>query len=458
MANYYYVKYDESDATDGQGTATGDGGRVATTPRTGTWSTTVTEFYADMTAVLAATTPPAAGDFVYFSHLHDKDYAGADKSYNPAEGVSLVSVDDANQDQYLRGAQLVLTTIVDGSLGRLTFNTSNTCIIGFDFRVSYELVCNSHPIFIDCNVYYSYTFFQRVTAPGGHAITFIGGSINGLGSGHTSTLGSAGSAYFRGVTIDWRGPLCTTGNDNGSFQFDDCDFSASTLSFDLIAGNQAEYVDYFFNRCLMPPNVTDYFATSSMQVHSHLKISDCTKMVIGGADDNDVTWFEHYTDGAGSVESNLTDYLSATFDEIGTGFSAEMSSSAYCGIGTFIRHKLVSLPAQILSTSISVKVNFISEDALNTNDFWVEAVHNDNTSNALGVTVSTRPADILAGAAHTTNTASWTDTYTTPVKQEVTVTIPALASITGKIGTVDIYVCLAKASVDVNVDPAVVVI
>ena len=89
---YYYVK--------NGGTATGDAGRYAT-QQTGSFATLGTaNYYNDIITALAATTPPASGDFVNPSDLHNytilstPNYAGI-----PSNPFFVVAVDDANIDQ-----------------------------------------------------------------------------------------------------------------------------------------------------------------------------------------------------------------------------------------------------------------------------------------------------------------------------------------------------------------------
>ena len=100
---WYYVKEG--------GTATGDGGRV-TSQRTGTWSVTATEYYDNIGAAIAATTVPTDGDFILVSDLHAPTGVTSAIDFNASgaasgAGLSIVSVDDSNQENYKPGASEV---------------------------------------------------------------------------------------------------------------------------------------------------------------------------------------------------------------------------------------------------------------------------------------------------------------------------------------------------------------
>lgn len=109
MARYFYIKNQTGVHT---GTATGENG-VTTTARTGTWNTSTADFYQDMeTMENQVTTLPTDGDFVLISHLSDTDYSGIAQDANfintgistYGAGVHILSVDNANQENYKKGA------------------------------------------------------------------------------------------------------------------------------------------------------------------------------------------------------------------------------------------------------------------------------------------------------------------------------------------------------------------
>ncbi|MHA1962275.1 MAG: hypothetical protein ACW99U_18885 [Candidatus Thorarchaeota archaeon] len=97
---WYYVK--------NGGTATGDGGRV-TTQRTGAWSGTTSEYYDTLEDAINATTTPTDGDLILCSDLHSgTNTAGASINLGSGAtggvGLQIISVDDANQENYKPGA------------------------------------------------------------------------------------------------------------------------------------------------------------------------------------------------------------------------------------------------------------------------------------------------------------------------------------------------------------------
>ncbi len=103
---YYYVK--------SGGTATGDGGRTET-QRTGLWNTTLTEFYDAIIDAVGATTVPGDDDFILCSDLHNSSAAHAaftlnDGGSESGAGLQIISVDNANQENYKPGATDITTT------------------------------------------------------------------------------------------------------------------------------------------------------------------------------------------------------------------------------------------------------------------------------------------------------------------------------------------------------------
>lgn len=92
---YYYIK-------SGLGTRTAGGGYA--TKQTGDFATLgAANVYASLATALADTTPPAAGDFLLFSHLHSGS-AAASTTFTIPTGVTLISVSDTAIDAELAGA------------------------------------------------------------------------------------------------------------------------------------------------------------------------------------------------------------------------------------------------------------------------------------------------------------------------------------------------------------------
>lgn len=130
-----------------------------------------------------------------------------------------------------------------------------------------------------------------------------------------------------------------------------------------------------------------------------------------------------------------------------------MSSNAKTDISLKLAHKLLVLHVQNLTSSINYKVNFTSNDSLTDTEFWIVAEYPTSSTNVQRITKTTQSSLLGSGTTHTTNTEAWNTTLTN--RYEDTVTIPALAGVNNAI--VNIYVVLAKPSIDVYVDPAVVI-
>jgi hypothetical protein len=133
MAAYYYVKTG--------GTATGDAGR-ATSQRTGSFATMGASAYYDTEAeAYAATTAPVAGDFLMFSDAYN-DSTNSAKTFSNTIGdqtpINIISVSDANADQYSSGATADSGTNFDillnghGSYTGFTFLVGDDLLFGTD--------------------------------------------------------------------------------------------------------------------------------------------------------------------------------------------------------------------------------------------------------------------------------------------------------------------------------------
>jgi len=87
----------------------------------------------------------------------------------------------------------------------------------------------------------------------------------------------------------------------------------------------------------------------------------------------------------------------------------------------------------------------------------MELVQNDVTNHALGVTLTSRPTDILDNSTpHTdVNTAGWVGVAQT-FQYQLTLNTDAVAGLTEG-GLLEVYVNLALPNTDVNVDPAVTI-
>ena len=137
---FYYVKTG--------GTATGDAGRYAS-KQTGSFAGLgAANYYATITAALAATTAPVAGDYIVCSHLYDFDNGSGQigNTFPTGAGVTCMSVDDTAIDSYLAGAKEQTNGII--------LNIGTVKYVGFihDTGNAISVSSNSHTTYENCTL------------------------------------------------------------------------------------------------------------------------------------------------------------------------------------------------------------------------------------------------------------------------------------------------------------------
>lgn len=230
--------------------------------------------------------------------------------------------------------------------------------------------------------------------------------------------------------------------DSSTLEISDSDLSSLLGTPALVSGGIA-LARTSLHKCKMPAG-RDIVSYTTAPANKAL-ISSCD---VGDG----YHYFEQMT-FEGFVREDTTNYLAATYD--GTnGFSAILEANTFASISAPLRYKLITIPAQDLTATTTYTVNFTSDTTLTDQDFWIELSRPDATDMALGVTQTTRPASILTtGTPHTTNSETWegggTNTY------EDTISVTGMTGVDN--GLVEIWVNLAVPSIDVWVDPAVVI-
>ena len=452
MANFYYVKEG--------GTATGDAGRVATTRSTGSFeSKGSANYYDDIQGAIAATTPPAAGDFIFISDASVSNDNAAIAIALP-DAVQVWSVSDTNCDQYSAGATIDNTAAGDDDA--ITFTPVNNgwgAFHGITFNSDEGYICTaSNPyelIFRECT-------FQKQHVSGS-LMLWGGGSNRGLqvslkdctiesahgsnqiavqgchcivdnlsaGGGHTliSTLfapaAGLASTYIEIINTDITALADATGHI----------FSSSSL----------DSAKFYARRCKIGASQTIYDG-SITEFNTSLNASS--------VDTGDDYHYFYYETMFGSAEEDTAQYLNATYD--GTNeFSTQIVTTAETSEAHPFKYKLCTLTSRDLSgaSGETFKVELVSSDSgLTDTDVWIELEYQDNTDQALGALQDTRNADPLAtGTALNSSSAVWAVTTNTEYDISETITQKSAVSNTN----VTIYVYVAKPSITVNFDPAV---
>lgn len=324
---WYYVK--------SGGTATGDGGRV-TTQRTGAWSGTTSEYYDNFQDAAGATTPYADGDFILCSHLHNASYtAGLFVNFtNPISVTStlqIISVDNANQENYLPGASETLT---DTDSVRYTVSGGSQLFAGISFAIS-----GTSGTFVAGTALRTLKIIDGTldgsasTTPG--ALILI---IDGVGVELVNTDINGYLRFANGASVYWHGgTLLTTsgdifilgGGDGGlTAIIEGVDMSAQAGSV-LDAAFSATTTDVIlikFINCRLNSSLTLPADSDLTLLHHRFEMWGCDDSTGGEL------FRYHMQDGAGKVVNNNSKYVTAesAWYAGSTKSSYEVSTTSLC--------------------------------------------------------------------------------------------------------------------------------
>lgn len=453
MANYYYVKQG--------GTATGDAGRVATTKSTGSFATKgAANYYASITAALAATTAPAHGDLILCSDATPMTVATV-ITYAIPDGVQLVSVADANCDQYSKGAEIDNTAA--GSDDEILINPApdGWCSWkGFHFNTDEALVITVTQAYgvnlEDCDVtknHISGVLVSATSSSGAQRSGILKIKNMVCQNLHSSNNFSAAASLEldniqKGATWTAVSNFVIVGASLGATNvtIKNTDIVAmATAGANIFLTSSADNGILRLERCKIGAsmNINDTLPGPLVEVYAH------------SCDAGDGYFYEYHANMFGQAEVDTTTYLNATYD--GTnGFSTQIDTTAECSIGTPFRHKLGEIPAADLTSSQTVTVEASSATAsLKNSDWHIELIHNDNTDEALGVEVSTQHATAIENADGTAHTTTGTGAWTSGSGNDYieTATPGALANVDN--GLVEVWAVVSKPSLTINFDQPV---
>jgi len=421
MANYYYVR----DSAGFTGTATGDGGRVATTPRTGSWNATASESYVSISAALGATTPPASGDYIIVAADHDHEYGASvtlNSTITTGSSLYVVSVSTSNQDQYSAGGQETNDT---GAFDIIT--KSSWRFYGITFIVGDDLIASNNS-----NVGWSYWENCTVTlngsankltanSSGGANLIFNNCIINSTGGGDAyinTDRGSVTEFWYCDFTGNWDASLVEPSSQTqggSSIRFIGCDFtdvgSAGTdYLFESIGGSITEesfYIDV--ERCQINASIGGYFNQDFVNYNSQAKITN-TAATSAAAE-----YQFFYKDFAGETEHSTSSYRdqSVAWPLSGskTSLVIDTTTQAVAEFGRVHTFELPSRWAELSSATTDAVTFYLSSNtSLTDADVWIDCIYPDGTNKHTSNRVTTRNTDILAaGTALTTDSSStWT--------------------------------------------------
>ena len=456
MANYFYVKSGGTAST-ATATATTD----PTTKRTGAWSGSAGDHFPDIqTALLGDDTyAPTAGDYIYVSDAHTKTYTATTQL--SLSGANCVCVSNSDVEALSTGAyeeavngnntiRYELGAGVNGSSYVYGMHIGSYTEPNFGAYSGANMLAENCTVKCLSNV--NYRSFNSVKGDGAIG-KFKNLEYYTAGSNSVFYMSAGANVTIDNLTLHASGTAINVlydgaGNGSGVLTIKNTDLSSVMSSTGYMFGAMSSIEDLqelHLERCKLPASWSLYASAPSYP--------NCIFSAVS-CDTGDGYHYFHYRDNFGEVsEHTATTYKSATYD--GTnGFSTLMESSASACKEKPLRFKLCELPAQDLTATTTYTVHFTTATTLTDTEFWIELVRPDATDNALGVMQTTRPsAHFGAGTSYTDNADVWTGGQTNTFSDTISV-----AGMTGvNNGTVEIYVNLGKASVDVYVDPAVTI-
>lgn len=455
MAFYYYIKKG--------GLAVGDAGRSATA-RTGTWNASAADYYDSLYDVFAGgvpTTAPTSGDAILCSSAHSKGYAST-TALGLTDGVIIISVDNANQENYLKGA-IEAVTATNGIFDIV--NTVAVSVVMFGVLIKCHrylkplTAAEAVLITFNCDFYItggSSGYFLAATGDGALGI-YNNADFYTAGAG-TFFSASAGGRFIwnGGVLQDSVTTLVKSGGNGGvNVELVNVDLTKVTGSItDLITASNSDRIEIDLSRCLMASAVP---LTSGTWAQKSSRVEAKGLGVGTGADDYHYFESEFY-EGGFSEDTAIYRTLGATYD--GTNnFSSDIISNGNCSYSHPIKFDLGSqfIDTADYTTNVTFTVHFAvdgSTVALNSDEFWMEVEHVDGADNALGVLVDNKAAPLATGTAPTTETSLWTGLGGTNKQMSISKTI-TIGTTAGTIasGLVRVSVYLGKASQAVFVCP-----
>lgn len=361
-------------------------------------SLTDTNVYADLGQCVGISSPPIDGDFIYVANNHDASYAnGATPIINPGGakndiGVQIISVNNADIDEYMPGASDAMT---DGSYeynfrynafisgvslsamddviqstqvenGRLTLQdltiTTSTGTGDTPFKLDRKVGYSVHCINVDLVVNGA---GNRMNFQAGNRLIMDGGSISGsvMTTIFDTAFGGSGGAQviFNGVDLS----------------------SQSGTILPATADNQETFLLRFTN-CKLHANVT---------FHGELALPHHRFEVFNSDEAGGSLHRFYVADGTGSAKNNDTVYVTATEGWYGGSdkSSIQVETTSICSkIVPFV----FELPAQYvdLSDTDTIEIELWSETTLTAGDICAFLVYPDGTTVTQPNWVSTGPS------------------------------------------------------------------
>lgn len=455
------------------GSATGDGGRVTSQP-TGSFATRgAANYYDSIVDALAATTSPAADDYIICSDSHSKAYGSSTTYTSSGTGIGtnpilIISVSDTNMDQESAGAVESVAASADitfvGNINTksMKFSTGDdTFLVGstnanravnafnteFNFTGSgdrFNLSTDGTVVGLyDCDATWDVdTTASAFYMSGPTRLTMVGGSIAATTGNVDSLLDGGGSnggfsARFTGVDLsDIDGTLfknmgANSGDDNIDVVIEGCQLHASVAFKNETFGQDGHR--------LLVTNSSSSSAAAEYQYY--------LATVWGTVEDQD--------------DSGIHRNESTAFDG-GEKVSLKVTTSARCTPGHPFIFEVPSRFAALSNASTdTLRLYFASTTSLTDQNFWVQVYAPDGTNKNAYNTYSGRNSDFFAtGTAHTDDSGSstWKDGASDLVgyneyRVDVDTSSDAAADSVPRV-----FICVAEPSATIYIDSEIDVV
>lgn len=398
---FYYVKTG--------GTATGDAGRYAT-KQTGSFAGLgAANYYDNIDAAIAATTPVAEGDTIVCSNL----YAFVTGSFilrtlPSGAGVTIISVDDTDIETYLSGA----SEQVGSNAGIET--EGNVRYIGFTHTTpaTIEASGNSNVIYIDSVAELTTSGDAVAAINDGARIEMIDSEINCGSTSNGIRASAGGTVSLRSVTIT--GSTITNlilqsyTIGGGVVRLEGCDLTNVTGTLNGDGGDQAfdDLVDVKIDMCKIANGVNRSVALSNY--NQNVYVTRCSDSSTG----HDYNY--GYTGFSGDLDQDTATYRNEdpSTAESNVKLSYKIVTNTNCSKATPLVIKFPNPSYFELSGTAqdTLSLFITSNDTLTNDDFYVDVIYPDGTNKETPNKISSEnTAYFTDGAALTTDaTSTWT--------------------------------------------------
>jgi len=420
---WYYVK--------SGGTATGDGGRYTTEKNNNSWASefsATTEYYANVDAAMAATTPPTPSDVIYVSDAStDANAASITTTGGSNEAsIGVYSVDDDAVQTYSAGATEGSTT----AAGDYHLETAGLTMTfhGMTLRAGDELGCDvatASMELVDCTLEGHSAASEIRTTGDGSTIRMFNCIVDQQSGARTNTLRTNNGGFIGwyggsgvvtgGSFVDVAGE--SGGNGGANFEVLGVDLSAySTASSYLLGasgGNRIsdDNITMRVDRCELNANMS--FLEEPFTHPGQWMLVTQSSATASAAE-----YQFYYTDYAGEAEdqddAGIHRNESTAFPG-GEKVSIKVDTNANTNRASPF---VFDLPSQFMALSTAstdtVRVYFavVNTETLTDTNVWAELIYEDGTNGNQFNRVSNRGSDIVgAGTTHTDDSggSDWRD-------------------------------------------------